>query len=124
MLRAQVTPSDGRNRYLHQQAAANQSSESACAGLSALTKTSDDVLSSDATQDATGFSWLCLWSFFFILLALTLATVMSLTSKSRHLVSLMSRGMLFFLAILIAWLGVDCNRITILNRSVRRAAPL
>ena len=89
-------------------------------GVAAVTKLGDDVLESNETQDAFGFTWLCVWALFFILAALTPVTILSFFAKTRHLVSLLSRGMLFFLAVLISWLGFDSHKWAVGVRAVRR----
>ena len=57
-----------------------------------------------------GLSWLTLWFFFFILSLLTLMNIGgAISKKAKHIIAFSTRGMLFFLAILISWLGIDCH---------------
>jgi hypothetical protein len=67
-----------------------------------------------------GLTWVCMAFWTAIMLMLTIVNVGSLAhSAARHGVAVTSRGLLFFLAVLIAWLGVDCHSVNIAHSTVR-----
>ena len=76
------------------------------------------ALSADSS-DYTSLTWVCTWYFFLMLVILTLLPALGLSSKLRSVVALTNRGSLFFLAVLVAWLGIDCNQYARYHRYVR-----